>query len=102
MLAVGDLTIPRPPKPYTPPTLDERIADAFGVRGTPVERFDRARELTGLVNQHLLIVFGAPSDGRIRVLMDLRYNDEEFRPFTDEFRIIAISTDEQQLVAAEG
>jgi hypothetical protein len=96
-----DLAIPPPPKPYTPPTLEERISDAFSVKGTPTERMNLAKDFTDLVNQHLLIVFGVPSNDDVRKLMDLRYNDPEFGPFADEFRIMAIPTDMDRLSAAE-
>jgi hypothetical protein len=100
-LDLGDLNAPKPRKRYSPPTLEERIGKAFAVDGTPLERHDRALKLIQLVNQHLLIVFGDPEDSRVRRLMDIRYNDRDFRPVRDEFRFMAIATDKSRRDAAE-
>lgn len=97
---LGDLAMPAPHKPYQPPTLEDRIQSAFEVTGTPLERYQRSLETIKLVNQHLLIVFGQPDDARIASLMKLRFEDPEFRPYTDEFRFMAIPTDAPRLDAA--
>ena len=97
---LGDLPLPAPHKPYKPPTLEDRIQSAFEVAGTPLERRQRSLETIKLVNQHLLIVFGQPDDARIASLMKLRFEDPEFRPFTDEFRFMAIPTDAPRLDTA--
>ncbi|HUG69165.1 MAG TPA: thioredoxin family protein [Pirellulaceae bacterium] len=95
-ISIGDVSAPPPRKPYVPPTLEERIADAFDVSGTAIERHAKALDLIGLVKQHLLIVFGVPEDPRIHRLMEIRYSDADFRPFSDEFRFMAIPTDEER------
>lgn len=100
-LELGILTEPAPYKPYVPPTLDERIQAAFDVDGTPLERHQRALQRVQLVNQHLLIVFGHPKDPRIQRLMEIRFNDGDFRTFTDEFRFMAIPTDVERLPNAQ-
>lgn len=97
---LGDLTMPPPRKPYQPPTLEDRIQSACEVSGTPLERYQRSLETIKLVNQHLLIVFGHPDDARIASLMKLRFEDPEFRPYSDEFRFMAIPTDAPRLDAA--
>ncbi len=91
---IGDVTPPPPRKPYVPPTLEDRIAAAFAVSGTPQQRHQKAMELAALINQQLLVVFGAPDSPAVRWLMDIRYNDDDFRPLRDEFRFLAIPTDE--------
>ncbi|MHB8956739.1 MAG: carboxypeptidase regulatory-like domain-containing protein [Pirellulaceae bacterium] len=98
---LGDLRVPLPSKPYVSPTLEDRIRSAFDVEGTPVQRRDRALELIKLVNQHLLIVFGVPDDPRIHRLMEIRYNDDDFRTVSDEFRFLSIPTDEARREAAQ-
>ncbi len=100
-LDLGDLPAPAPRQPFVPPTLEDRIKSAFDVSGTPLERRDRAIELTDLVNQHALFVFGIADDPRIRRLMDIRYNDADYRAVSDEYRIVAIPTDEARRKAAE-
>lgn len=93
---IGDVSAAPPRKPYVPPTLEERITAAFDVSGTAVERHAKALDLIGLVKQHLLIVFGIPEDPRIHRLMEIRYSDPDFGPFSDEFRFMAIPTDEER------
>lgn len=93
---IGDVSPPPPRKPYVPPTLEERIAGSFNVTGTATERYAKAKDLIGVVNQHLLIVFGVPDDPRIHSLMKIRFEDEDFRPLSDEFRFMAIPTDEKR------
>jgi len=97
---LGDLAMPAPRKPNQPPTLEDRIQSVFEVAGTPLERYQRSLETTKLVNQHLLIVFGQPDDSRIASLMKLRFEDPEFRPYSDEFRFMAVPTDAPRLDAA--
>jgi hypothetical protein len=70
---MGTMNIPAPPKPYVPPTLDERIAKAMGVSGTALDRFNRARPRCKLNRQKLLLVIGKPDDSRLRRFMELRY-----------------------------
>jgi beta-lactamase regulating signal transducer with metallopeptidase domain len=98
---LGDVQAPPPRKPYVPPTLEDRIREAFDVEGTPLQRRDRAFELINLVSQHLLIVFGSPDDPRIRRLMEIRFHDPDFDAVRDEFRFMAIPTDEARRTAAQ-
>lgn len=93
---LGDLSAPKPRAPFVPQTLEDRIRSAFEVEGSPMERHERALGLVGLVNQHLLIVFGVADHPCIHRLMDIRFNDRDFRPFSDEFRFMAIPTDEER------
>jgi hypothetical protein len=101
MVDLGDVHVPPPPAPFVPPTLEQRIAQAFDVAGTPVERHQKAGELAKLVNQHLLIVFGEPEDPRVKRLMDIRFNDREYRLLSDEYRMLAIGTDKERRAAAD-
>ncbi len=89
---MGTMSIPAPRKPYVPPTLDERIAEAMGVDGTAMDRFERAIPRCKLNKQKLLVVVGKPDDGRLRRFMELRYEDPDFRDVRDDFLIMALST----------
>lgn len=95
---LGDVS---PPKPYAPPTLDERIQSAFDVAATPVERHATALNQISLVNQHLLVVFGEPTDRFVYDLMKMRFEDADFRPLSDEFRFMPISTEEYPMPNAQ-
>ncbi len=99
-LSLGDVQAPPPPKRYVPPTLEERIAGAFAVKGTPMERYERALNSIKLVNQHLLVVFGQGEDPRIHQLMQIRYEDKDFREMRDEFLFMAIPTGGEKQNAA--
>ena len=99
-LNLGDVQVPPPPKRYVPPTLEERIAGAFAVKGTPMERYERALKPIKLVNQHLLVVFGRSADPRIHQLMQIRYEDKDFREMRDEFLFMAIPTGGEKQKAA--
>lgn len=100
-VSIGDVSPPPPRKPYVPPTLEQQIAESFAVAGTPLERNAKAIERIKLVNQHMLIVFGVPEDPQIHQLMEIRFNDSDFRPLSDEFRFMAIPTDAARLDAAK-
>jgi len=100
MTDLGDLEPPPPYQPYVPPTLEQRISQAFEVAGTPLERHAKALELVDLVKQHLLVVFGTPADPRIHRLMEIRFEDADYRPLSDEYRLMAIPTDEAHRDAA--
>lgn len=91
-IQIGDVSPPPPRKPYVPPTLKERIAGAFNIKGTPLERYTKSKDLISLVNQHLLIVFGNPEDSRIHSLMQIRFEYEGFATLSDEFLFMAIPT----------
>ncbi|GAA5505025.1 carboxypeptidase regulatory-like domain-containing protein [Novipirellula caenicola] len=97
---LGDVQTPPPPKPYVPPTLEERIASAFAVKGTPIERYERALKSIKLVNQHLLVVFGHVEAPRIHQLMQIRYEDKDFRKIRDDYLFMAIPTDQEKREAA--
>jgi hypothetical protein len=99
-LDLGELRMPEEPKPYVPPTLEERIESDFSVAGTPLERFQKAKQLVGLVNQNLLIVFATPKDPTVHSLMKIRYEDQDFRFYRDDFRFMAIPTDPERLQAS--
>ncbi len=97
---LGDLEPPPPYQPYVPPTLEQRISQSFEVAGTPLERHAKALELVDLVKQHLLVVFGTPEDARIHRLMEIRFEDPDYRPLSDEYRVMAIPTDPAHREAA--
>jgi hypothetical protein len=99
---LGDIRIPKPEtlQPYVPPTLKERTLAAFDVAGTPLERFESAKQRVQEANQNLLVVFGDPEGPRIEELMRLRFEDKAFRPYADDYRFMAISTAADRLEAA--
>lgn len=99
-LELGDLTEPEPYAPFVQKTLKERIQTAFDVEGTPVDRHQRALKKIELLNNNLLIVFGEPSDPRIHRLMEIRFEDADFRIYRDDYRFMAIPTDVERIAAA--
>ncbi|TWU49852.1 carboxypeptidase-like regulatory domain-containing protein [Rubripirellula reticaptiva] len=96
---MGAMNIPAPRKPYVPPTLDERIAGAMGVKGSAQERFDRAIPRCRINKQKLLIVLGKPDEPQVRQFMGLRYEDSDFRKIRDDFLIMALSTEDPAMAA---
>lgn len=98
--SLGDVQPPPPRAPYVPPTLEDRIKAAFGVPGTLRERHQKALERIDLVSQQLLIIFGDPEDARVKELMKIRFEDEDFRTLADEFHTLAIPTTEDHLEGA--
>ncbi len=98
---IGELKTPEEPKPYVPPTLEDRARNAFNVAGTPQERFEKARALVKQVNQSLLVVLAKPEDERAKALMQLRFESPEFQPYADDFLFLAISTSADKFDAAE-
>ncbi|WP_161604264.1 carboxypeptidase regulatory-like domain-containing protein [Roseiconus nitratireducens] len=89
---MGRMRIPAPRKPYVPPTLDERIAQAMGVAGSVSERFHRAIPRCQLSKQKLLVVLGAADSPRLRRFMQLRYEDKDYRKVRDDFLTMVVST----------
>ncbi|MEQ1829573.1 MAG: thioredoxin family protein [Pirellula sp.] len=100
-LDLGELKTPTAPKPYVPPTLEEQIKSAFEVSGTPLERYEKAKQLVQNVNQNLLIVFAEPKDPRVHTLMQIRFEDQDFGPYRDDFRFMAIPTDNERFEPAK-
>jgi beta-lactamase regulating signal transducer with metallopeptidase domain len=100
-LELGEVKTPEAPKPSIPPSLTERIEDSFDVEGTPTERFSKAKRVIKNVNQNLLVVFGEPTSEKVKSLMQIRFQDRDFQPYRDDFRIMAIPTDAARLEAAK-
>ncbi|RCS48247.1 hypothetical protein DTL42_13665 [Bremerella cremea] len=98
---LGKVNTPEAPKPYVPPTLAERTQSAFEIKGTPLERLASGKRNIKIVNQNLLIVFADPTDPRVKSLMQIRFEDEDFRAYRDDFRFMAIPTDQDRLEAAQ-
>ncbi|MCG8652798.1 MAG: thioredoxin family protein, partial [Pirellulales bacterium] len=90
-MELGDLQL----KPsYRPPSLQDRIGNAFdldGKRGTPVERFQAAVKDAKLSKQHVFVLWGDPDQQAVTQLMTLRYEDRGFRRALDPFRVLPIS-----------
>ncbi|PQO37372.1 hypothetical protein DTL21_05360 [Bremerella cremea] len=100
-LDLGQVKTPETPKPYVPPTLAERTQSAFEVQGTPLERLASGTKNIAIQNQNLLIVLAQPTDPRVETLMKIRYEDEDFNSYRDDFRFMAIPTDEPRIEAAQ-
>ncbi len=98
--SLGDLQTPPEPKPYNPPTLAERIQQAFDQPNTPLERFERATELIERANQNLLLLIGDPADFKVKSLMRLRLEDKDYRPYADDYLLLAVSKSEQAFEGA--
>lgn len=98
---LGHVEAPRPRKPYVPPTIEQRIATSFGVKGTPLERFDKSKKIGGLTKQYPLILFGDPKSKSIKELMTLRYEDQEIRPEIYSFLMMAIADTGKKREAAQ-
>ncbi|MCC9655496.1 thioredoxin family protein [Rhodopirellula halodulae] len=89
---LGTLKIPSPPKPYVPPTLDERIERAMAVDGTPLQRFGRAVHRIQRSKQMLLIAVGTVDEPRLHDFMQWRYEDSDYRKVRDDYLVMAINT----------
>lgn len=98
---LGDVKTPEPPKRYVPPTLEERIEQAFTVAGTPLERFARAKQTVKHANQNLLIILSEIKDSRTASLMEWRFEDADYRSYADDFRTMCISTDADKIDEAK-
>jgi hypothetical protein len=73
--------------------LDEQIATAFAVPGTPQQRHDKALDRIKLLKQRLLVVFGDPADKWVRGFFDARYHDKQIAAVRDDYLFMAIPTD---------
>ncbi|HBL43463.1 MAG TPA: hypothetical protein DDZ90_08740, partial [Planctomycetaceae bacterium] len=87
--------------PYQPPTLEERIAAAFVLKKTPLERFTYDRKIGGLTMQYPLILFGEPESKAIRELLALRFEDDEISSKLDSYLVIPVDTTESKRTAAQ-
>ncbi|WP_198000242.1 carboxypeptidase regulatory-like domain-containing protein [Gimesia alba] len=98
---LGVLEVKPPPKPYKPPTLEERIAKAFSVEGTPLERFQRGTQDAKITMQHLLILFGDPKSKAVKQFMTLRYQDQDVRKELYSFLVMAVDISADKRDAAQ-
>lgn len=98
---LGQMEAPRPSKPYVPLTIDERIAAAFAVKGTPLERFSKAQQIARLTVQYPTILFGDPKSDAVRELMAFRYQDSDVRKELPSFLIMAIDSSGDKRKAAQ-
>lgn len=98
---IGDRKTPETPKPYVPPTLSERTIESFETSGTPLKRFQQSLRLIKEVDQNLLIVFANPRGVLAKSLMKIRFEDPDFRPYYDDFLVLAIPTDNDRLPSAK-
>jgi len=96
-VALEDARMPTPPKPYVPPTLEEQTQAAFKEPGGALQRFESYKKLLNDLQQNMLIVFGDPSNERTKSFMELQFDRAEFRPYYDDFRTVAFSTQAEHL-----
>ncbi|WP_417379993.1 hypothetical protein [Gimesia sp.] len=99
-IELGKLEVSPPRPPYVPPTLAERIAAAFNVKGTPLERFARGKQIVRLVMQRPIVLFGDPESDSVQQLMKLRYEDGDVRTALFPFLVIAIDSSGEKSAAA--
>ena len=98
---LGVLEVKPPPQPYQPLTLEERITKAFSVEGTPLERFQRAKQDAKITMQHLLILLGDPQSKTVKQFMTLRYQDQDIRQDLYSFLVMAVDTSADKRDAAQ-
>jgi hypothetical protein len=95
---LGDLRLEPPQRSVT--TAD-RVAGAFAVQQTPVERFDAALADAAISRQRILVLFaGADNSAAIRIL-ELSYEDDELSDWFDHFQVLAIDTAGENSAGAE-
>lgn len=87
--------------PYERPTLEERIAIAFGVEGEPVDRLDKSKNRAKLTKQHLLVLFADPSSSMVKQFSQLQYEDTETRQLFFGYVTMAIASTRDHFEPAE-
>ncbi|MFG0331736.1 MAG: thioredoxin family protein, partial [Maioricimonas sp. JB049] len=89
---LGDVELKPAPAPYRPPTIEERITQAFD-RDVD-EQLASARRDIPLTMQNLLVLFGDPEGEAVRQFYERRYDtsNRDVRTATYEYRIVAVST----------
>ena len=94
---LGDLVLK---KPYQPPTLEERIAQAL--EGDPREKYDAAKKNAEAYRQHLALILLDPQAEATRALIEMRIKDREMSRAFDHYRTVwlnAAGTAERRLAA---
>ncbi|MEW4526947.1 thioredoxin family protein [Maioricimonas sp. JC845] len=92
LIDLGDIELKPAPEPYRPPTIEERIAQAF--EKDVDQQLASARRDIPLTTQNLLVLFGDPAGEAVRQFYELRYDtsNRDLRMATYEYRIVAVST----------
>ena len=98
--SLGDRTKPAAPKPYVPPTLEERTLAAFRATKTPLERLEKAKKCIQDGHNNLLVVWGNPDDARVKDLMRIRFEDKAFQAYNNDYVSMSVSTATDSLEAA--
>ena len=98
--SLGDRKKPTAPKHYVPPTLEERTLAAFRATKTPLERLEKAKKRIQNVHNNLLVVWGNPDDERVKDLMRIRFEDEAFQRYHNDYSFMYVSTATDSLEAA--
>ncbi|QDU36239.1 Nickel uptake substrate-specific transmembrane region [Maioricimonas rarisocia] len=101
LIDLGDVELKPEPEPYRPPTIEERIAQAFAKDAD--EQLASARRDIPLTMQNLLVLFGDPTGDAVRQFYELRYDssNRDMRTATYEYRIVAVSAAGDQRAKAD-
>ncbi|QDV15498.1 Nickel uptake substrate-specific transmembrane region [Gimesia panareensis] len=100
LLDLGKLKVIPRHIPYKPPTIEERIAAAFKLKKTPLERFTYDKKIGSLTKQYPLVLFGDAKSKAIKQLLTLRYEDNDIGSKLDSFLVIPVDTSDKQRAAA--
>lgn len=73
---------------YKIPAIEDLIAAAYQIKGTPDERFSHAEKTAQLTNQYLLLVVDDRKSDTVRQFMDLYYYDNDFRALMPSFLLM--------------
>jgi beta-lactamase regulating signal transducer with metallopeptidase domain len=84
--------IVKPQRVYKPPTLAERITQAFTSNKTPLERFAAALPDAKLARLRILMLLADPDGHATTQFMKLRYEHESVRTAFNDFRLIAVNS----------
>lgn len=86
---------------YKPPTIEDRIAAAYQIKGTPEERFSHATKTAHLTNQHLLLVGDDRKSEAVWQFMNLYYYDNDFRALMPSFLLMGCDAGNCEVMTEE-
>jgi hypothetical protein len=104
LVELGDLLL-RPLR--RPPTVDERIAEAFKIQDsqdpqrTALDRYWEAGQRARLTQQRILVVYGSPENQLARQFMKLRFDDREVRRALDPYVVLVVNSSDQAITEAK-
>ena len=87
---LGDTVVQPPPKPYKPPTIDERIASAFHKKDVAATRYQNNLRDVRIGHLRQLMILADPEAELTRQLFELRYDDDQVRALTDNYWLLPL------------